>query len=122
MKKKWFKKLIGGISFTAALFIFQACYGTPQDIPELDIKVTGKVLSAEDGSPLAYISVRDNDLGGYQITDENGEFHYYRDYADSIMLNFRDEATNQPNLYASKDTVIHNVFDDVHFEIKLNAK
>lgn len=31
MKKGWIRKLICGLSFGSALFIFQACYGTPQD-------------------------------------------------------------------------------------------
>ena len=33
--KKWFRNLLKGISLTGALFVFQACYGTPQP-PELE--------------------------------------------------------------------------------------
>lgn len=28
--KKWFRNILKGISLTGALFVFQACYGTPQ--------------------------------------------------------------------------------------------
>jgi len=31
MKGKLLKKIVGGLSFTTAPFVFQACYGTPQD-------------------------------------------------------------------------------------------
>lgn len=28
--KRWFRNLLKGISLTGALFVFQACYGSPQ--------------------------------------------------------------------------------------------
>ena len=31
---KWLHKLLKGLSLTAALFVFQACYGTPPGYPE----------------------------------------------------------------------------------------
>lgn len=30
MKRNWRKKLVGGLCLTSAVFIFQACCGTPQ--------------------------------------------------------------------------------------------
>ena len=27
---KWFRNILKGLSLTGALFVFQACYGTPQ--------------------------------------------------------------------------------------------
>ena len=32
--KKWLRNLLKGVSLTAALFVFQACYGTPVAMPE----------------------------------------------------------------------------------------
>ena len=32
---QWLRKVLGGISLTAAMFVFQACYGSPQ-IPKPD--------------------------------------------------------------------------------------
>ena len=43
-RKSWIRQLITGVSFTSALFVFQACYGTPQDFG-VDILVEGKVKS-----------------------------------------------------------------------------
>ena len=31
---KWLHNLLKGLSLTAALFVFQACYGTPPGYPE----------------------------------------------------------------------------------------
>ena len=31
---KWLRKLLKGMSLTAALFVFQACYGTPAGYPD----------------------------------------------------------------------------------------
>ena len=34
---KWLHNLLKGLSLTAALFVFQACYGTPEGLdPEID--------------------------------------------------------------------------------------
>ncbi len=30
---KWIRRILKGLSLTAALFVFQACYGTPQSTP-----------------------------------------------------------------------------------------
>ena len=36
---KWLHNLLKGLSLTAALFVFQACYGTPEgyDGPDIDM-------------------------------------------------------------------------------------
>ena len=34
---KWLHNLLKGMSLTAALFVFQACYGTPEGIENPDI-------------------------------------------------------------------------------------
>ena len=31
MKRDWKRKIIGGLFLTSVAFVFQACYGTPQD-------------------------------------------------------------------------------------------
>ena len=48
MKSNWIRKIIGGMSLTTAMFIFQACYGTPQDMG-LDMLVEGQVKSLTSG-------------------------------------------------------------------------
>ena len=56
------RKIFGGISLTAAMFVFQACYGTPpdgwDDCASTDFDV--HVCSAVDGSPIEGIRVSAN--------------------------------------------------------------
>ena len=33
---KWIRNILKGVSLTAALFVFQACYGTPAPHPSVD--------------------------------------------------------------------------------------
>ena len=44
--KKWVRKILKGISLTAALFVFQACYGSPQ-IPENQDKEIAEEIAEE---------------------------------------------------------------------------
>ena len=44
MKRNILRKIIGGISLTSVMFVFQACYGTPQDFG-FDLLVQGQVKS-----------------------------------------------------------------------------
>ena len=73
MKRNWIRKLIGGLSFTTALFVFQACYGTPQDFGA-DVFIEGLVKSKKTGEPIKGIKVSVADNPQYQYTDEDGEF------------------------------------------------
>ena len=45
---KWLRHLLRGASLTAALFVFQACYGTPPAPPSDDIDVAAVVRSETD--------------------------------------------------------------------------
>jgi len=66
---KWLHNLLKGISLTGALFVFQACYGTPQTTPpegqEVDpisLTTDTKDLDAPDAacdSALVHLPVND---------------------------------------------------------------
>jgi len=51
---KWLHKLLKGMSLTAALFVFQACYGTPAGYPDAWEETAGTVAEApvSDGQDL----------------------------------------------------------------------
>jgi hypothetical protein len=44
---KWLRNILKGVSLTAALFVFQACYGAPQ-APEEEMQDTEVVTKAEE--------------------------------------------------------------------------
>lgn len=47
---KWLHNLLKGLSLTAALFVFQACYGTPPGYPE-DYDFEDELIEAVSEAP-----------------------------------------------------------------------
>jgi hypothetical protein len=121
MKKKWIRGIIGGLSFASALFIFQACYGTPQDLG-LDILVSGQVKSKSSGLPVKGIKVSITNTMQYELSDENGQFSMYTEIHDNLRMKFEDIDSTDNGYYASKDTVLNNVTEEVYLEINLEGK
>ena len=76
--------LIGGLSFTTALFVFQACYGMPQDWQD-DVFIQGKVISSTTSLPVKGIKVESELYEHYGITDSQGEFGFYRVVFTSLV-------------------------------------
>lgn len=116
---KWLFRLLRGASFTTALFIFQACYGTPQ--PDVLLEEGGEapmsfsVKSKVSGEPLAGIRILGSEYrSGDQyfqelgITGEDGRctvnIPYIRN-EKGPCLRFQDPA----EVYAQKDTVLYDL-------------
>ena len=108
---KLLHKILKGASLTTALFIFQACYGTPDWLHDMSAEF--KVVTAEDGSPLEGIAIKsrvepednlDWILSGY--TDESGVANVYFGYSDYGTPQFRFES--ESGEYVIKDTIITN--------------
>ena len=51
MKRDLKRKLIGGLCLTSIAFVFQACYGTPQDFGS-DLLIEGEVKAKSTGLPI----------------------------------------------------------------------
>jgi hypothetical protein len=118
MKRKWRKGIIGGLSFTSALFIFQACYGMPQDFYD-DIQLSGQVKSKTTGQALAGIKVSLKEMGHDQLTDELGEFLFFSHEIEKATLVFEDVDGEENGNYASMDTVITRPGERVVLDIEL---
>jgi len=120
MKRTWRKGIIGGLSFTSALFIFQACYGVPQDFYE-EIQFSGQVKSKTTGKALKGIRVSLNDNLSCE-TYENGQFQFFSEVIDQANLSFQDVDGDINGIYATKDTVILHPGEHVVLEIELEEK
>jgi hypothetical protein len=118
MKNNWIRKILGGLSVTSVLFVFQACYGTPQDFG-LDLLVEGQVKSSSTGLPLQNIKVSVSNNMQYAYTNQNGEFSFYTEVADKLSLTFADTDSIQNGLYATKDTVLSNISEKVNIDVLL---
>jgi hypothetical protein len=118
MKNNWIRKILAGLSFTSVLFVFQACYGTPQDFG-LDLLIEGQVKAENTGLPLQNIKVSVSNNSQYAYTNQNGEFSFYTERIEGIELNFADSDSLQNGLYAPKDTLLNNVSEKVYVSISL---
>lgn len=47
---KWLRNILKGVSLTAALFVFQACYGAPQ-VPEEEMQDAELVQTKAEEAP-----------------------------------------------------------------------
>lgn len=112
------RKILGGISLTAAMFVFQACYGTGPDCPYADY--TFRVVDAKDGSPIPDIQVttqmQSNSDYEYPwetvgVTDSTGIAHCYFWKCEAFDIKFR--FSDEDSLYAVQDTVISTLTDSI---------
>jgi len=121
MKSNLIRKLLGGLSFTTALFVFQACYGTPQDLGA-DVLVEGLVKSKKTGQPIKGIKVSVADNPAYQFTSEDGSFSFYTETADSCTIRFEDTDADQNGAFTNKDTTLINLTHQIYLNILLAEK
>jgi hypothetical protein len=121
VKRNWRRKLLGGLSLASALFIFQACYGTPQDFG-LDIFIEGQVKSHSTGKPIKGIKVSVAEKMQYEYTDQEGRFSFYTELADIYKIIFEDIGAIQNRFFIDKDTILSGINKRVYLDIVLKEK
>ena len=121
MNKNLLRRIFRGLSYTSALFIFQACYGTPQDFG-LDVLVEGQVKSNVSGLPIKGIKVTIPDKMQYATTDENGRFSFYTEMLEGLKIQFQDVDSTKSGQYINKDTVLTSRSEKVYFDILMEEK
>lgn len=106
---KGLRTILKGLSLTTALFVFQACYGTPYGYNEYGVSF--KVISAETDKPLEGVDIQtrpaefpDSDWRFCAITDQTGYAEGYIGLADFENPEFL--FTLEGSEYAVKDTII----------------
>lgn len=111
------RKILGGISLTAAMFVFQACYGTEPDCPLVDY--TFHVVDDKDGTPIPDIRVSSQwqSNSGYEYDwDVNG----FTDSAGIAQcsfwacggLNIKVRFSDADSVYVVKDTILNQPSGD----------
>ena len=124
--RKSLRKIFSGISLTAAVFIFQACYGMPNDM-HCDVRLTGTVTSKTTNLPIEGIKVTINGKSqNYGITDENGNFDFYayfRYIEPDLKVQFLDIDGVENGSFADKIITIDTVCNDaVNVDVELEEK
>jgi len=105
MKRDWKRKIIGGLCLTSIAFVFQACYGTPQDFGN-DLLIEGHVKSKKTGLPIKGIKVSVADKVQYTNTDENGKFSFYMEKIQNPKIKFTDIGSTENIFFLNKDTIV----------------
>ena len=123
MKKDWKRKIYGGLCLTSIAFVFQACYGTPQDFGN-DLLLTGQVNSKKTGLPIKGIKVSVVDGIQYLPTDDAGKFSFYIGKTGSIRLKFEDTDADLNGSFQSKDTLVttNKDVEEINLTIQLEEK
>ncbi len=121
MKQSLVRKIVGGVSLTSAMFVFQACYGTPQDFGR-DLLIEGQVIAKGSGLPIKGIKISVDNNMQYEITDEKGKFGFYTEKIEGLKLKFQDTDSLQDGFYFDKDTVLTGLKQRVSLEITLEEK
>jgi hypothetical protein len=121
VKATWLRGIIRGLSLTSALFIFQACYGTPQDFG-YDLHIDGNVKARSTGLPIKGIKVSIADNIQYEITDDSGEFSIYTERTDNVKIMFEDIDNDQNGLFQNFDTILTNVPTYVSLAVRMEEK
>ena len=118
---KWIHNLLKGATLTSVLFIFQACYGTPEWLHDAD--VTFKVVSAEDDKPIKDVEIftrvhanenLDWNLCGY--TDEEGKLGATIGYDDESKTQFRFQ--DKDGVFEIKDTVVVDLSNTIVVKLR----
>ena len=123
MKKDWKRKIYGWLCLTSIAFVFQACYGTPQDFGN-DLLLTGQVNSKKTGLPIKGIKVSVVDGIQYVPTDDAGKFSFYIGKTGSIRLKFEDTDADLNGSFQSKDTLLttNKDVEEINLTIQLEEK
>lgn len=125
---KYLRKILKGVSLTAAMFVFQACYGTLQDEGYWQ-NVAFRVVSSDDGQPIPNVDImyqyqrggdyHDQDWLEFGKTDSLGfNSGILEDCGVPTMFRFKDANST----YDVKDTVLTRLYDVDTVDIVLSKQ
>jgi putative lipoprotein (rSAM/lipoprotein system) len=120
-KRKILRTIFGTLSLTTAVFVFQACYGTPEDFG-MDVCITGCVKSKDTNQPIKGIRVSIENQPQYEVTNEEGHFAIYAPEGKEYKLSFEDIDSTQNGSYLPNETILKLVDNSTYLEVKLDAK
>lgn len=109
-RRKLLRALFGLFSFSSAMFVFQACYGMPQDYG-LDIYISGKVVAKSSDLPVEGIKVSVDGSPNYSITDSKGHYSFYNEKNNVLKFKFEDIDSTKNGYYQTLDSNLHIASD-----------
>lgn len=114
---KWIHNLLKCFSFSAVLFTFEACYGTPEDMLETDATCTIHVIDASGTDiPNVEVLVKNNASGDklYADTTNGAGMAFIKEYMAWSVVNLKFELRPLENAnFQPKDTVIMGLSEQI---------
>lgn len=104
-KSRLIQKLLGFFSISAVLFVFQACYGTPQDL-EADVMIEGSVKNKTNLTPIPGLKVNVTNTNQSTYTLSDGTFTIYVPALDTFHIQITDEDGNTNGAFKVFDTAV----------------
>lgn len=120
-KRKILRVIFGTLSFSTAVFVFQACYGTPEDFG-IDVSIQGRVISKDTNHPISGIKVSLENQPQYVITDGEGLYTIYTSMDSIFKVKFEDIDSTQNGIFLTKDTVVKIKDKTTYLNVSLDAK
>lgn len=120
-KRKILRTIFGALSLSTVAFVFQACYGTPEDFG-MDVCITGCVKSKDTNLPIKGIRVSIENQPQYEVTNEEGMFTIYSAKDSVYKLAFEDVDLEQNGSFIPKETVLKLSDNSTYLEVKLDVK
>lgn len=119
-KRKILRRIFGALSFTTALFVFQACYGTPQDWGYYGVRGTVRSKTSNQIIPAIKVSIPGTAI--YGNTDLNGNFEFYVPDFNTYNIRFEDIDYENNGEYLTKDTTFAFPDQSTRLNVYLNDK
>lgn len=120
-KRMILRKVYGTLSLSSALFVFQACYGTPPDMG-MDVSIQGFVKSKATNQPIPGIKVSIENQPQYEVTDSEGKFKIFTLRESVYKVKFEDVDSSINGAFLPKDTVLKIVDESTFLNVSLDVK
>lgn len=124
-KQQLIRFLFGSFSATALMFVFQACYGMPQNPvpPDEDVVIMGTITDMATGQPVEGLSVIIPELGIDATTDSTGVFCSNvngAEHPNQVQLLVNDVDGTENDRYETLDT--NFTYDDLLTPFELQVR
>jgi hypothetical protein len=120
-RRKILRKIYGALSFTTALFVFQACYGSPSDFG-YDAYIQGIVKSTTTNQPIRGIKVIASNGAQFEFTDSKGEYKMFVPLYSQYYISFLDTDSGINGSFMQKDTIFLFPDQSVRLNVYLDDK
>lgn len=120
-KRKILRKVFAALSLSSAIFVFQACYGTPEDFGA-DVCIQGFVFSKATNLPIPGIKVSIENQYNHMYTNTHGFFEIYSSQDSIQRIRFEDVDSTENGTYLLKDTIVKKINYSTTLIVHLDVK